>query len=37
MVIYKNVFDDMQGYISKEWPSTQNIIIVDIVLAEPGS
>jgi len=35
MVIYKNVFDVML-HLQVEWPSKQNILIADTMLAEPG-
>ena len=36
MVIYKNVFDVML-HLEVEWPSKQNILIPDTILAEPGT
>jgi len=35
MVIYKKVFDVML-HLEAEWPSKQNILIADTILAEPG-
>jgi len=35
MVIFENVFDIML-HLEVEWPSKQNILIADPILAEPG-
>jgi len=35
MVIYKNVFDVML-HLEAEWPSKQNILTADTILAKSG-
>jgi len=35
MVIYKKVFNVVL-HLEAEWPSKQNILIADTILAEPG-
>jgi len=36
MVIYKNSVFDVMLHLETEWPSKQNILIADTILAEPG-